>query len=183
MRHHIQSRGHLERHFRCLPLSLFKYFGPERVIMSLHREAAVIEKKKMNLMKINIHMELLLFLVLSKRSANIVQKKQYIIYIWGKLSLKSSSDTQASVRFEKPSNKEYRCCFRFQISFSTVLFLKAMCATNHILHQQLHNIDKATRNLKAFRLFVILALLFLSFVNLHIFLKQTEPYFGHLKRN
>lgn len=52
MRHHIQSRGHLERHFRCLPLSLFKYFGPERVIMSLHREAAVIEKKKMNLMKI-----------------------------------------------------------------------------------------------------------------------------------
>lgn len=82
-----------------------------------------------------IHMELPLFLVLSKLSANAVCVKHYMIYIWRKWIRKSSSDTSVSVSFMGPSSKEYQGCFRLQIPFSIVLFLSAVCVASLILHQ------------------------------------------------
>lgn len=128
-------------------------------------------------------MELLLFLVLSKLSANAVCVKHYMIYIWRKLIRKSSSDTSVAVSFMGPSSKESQGCFRLQIPFSIVLFLSAVCVASLVLHQQLHNMTRQHGHLEAVRVFVIPALLFLIVANLDNFLALPEPYFAHLKRD
>lgn len=131
-----------------------------------------------------IHMELLLFLVLSKLSANAVWVKHYMIYIWRKVILKSSSDPSVSVSFMRPSSKEYQGCFRFQIPFSIVLFLSAVCVWQALSFTSSCTIlTRQHGRLEAFRVFVIPAVLFLIFANLDNFLTLTEPYFAHLKRD